>query len=134
MITMRPRHFALLLAPLAALLLDCAALDKLPADTCGNGVVDAREDCDSFPNDPKARCGGPSAGASMCRLLCGKQANGETPECPDGWGCSVAGFCRQPTGAFEVPGEPVSAGVTTMLVGDFDGEDRKSTRLNSSHG
>jgi hypothetical protein len=122
---MRLRHLALLLAPLTAFLLDCATLDKLSADACGNGVVDAFEDCDSFPNDPKARCGAPSAGASQCRLLCGMQANGEVPECPDGWGCSVSGFCRQPTGAFESAGEPVSAGVTTMLVGDFDGDGRK---------
>jgi hypothetical protein len=45
--------------------------------------------------------------------------------CPDGWGCSVAGFCRQPSGTFDAAGEPVSAGVTTMLVGDFDGDGRK---------
>lgn len=122
---MRLRHLVLLLAPFTALLLDCATLDRLTPGTCGNGVVDALEDCDSFPNDAKARCGAPSAGESKCRLLCGKQPNGESPECPDGWGCSVAGFCRQPTGAFDVPGEPVSAGVTTMLVGDFDGDGRK---------
>ncbi|CAN5925825.1 hypothetical protein BH11MYX4_BH11MYX4_07070 [soil metagenome] len=122
---MRLRHLVFLLAPLSALLLDCATLDHLPANTCGNGVVDAQEDCDSFPDDPKSRCGVAGAGASQCRLLCGKQPNGETPECPDGWGCSVTGVCRQPTGAFEAPSEPVSAGVTTMLVGDFDGDGRK---------
>ena len=125
---MRLRHLVLpLLAPLTALLLDCATLDKLPADTCGNGVVDALEDCDSFPSasDPKARCGAPSAGASKCRLLCGKQADGVVLDCPDGWGCSVSGFCRQPTGTFASAGEAFSAGVTTMLVGDFDGDGRK---------
>jgi len=121
---MRLRHLVCLLAPLATLLLDCATLDHLPEGTCGNGVVDAQEDCDSFPNDPASRCGAPGSGATQCRLLCGPQANGETPACPDGWGCAVTGICRQPTGAFESPSEPVSAGVTTMLVGDFDGDGR----------
>ena len=105
-----------------ALLIDCAPLEPLVANTCGNGVVDANEDCDAFP---KGQCGAPSSGASQCRLLCGTQPGGEALTCPDGWGCSVSGFCRQPTGAFEGAGDPVSAGVTTMLVGDFDGDGKK---------
>ena len=122
---MRLRHLICLIAPLSVLLVDCATLDRLPENTCGNGVVDAQEDCDSFPNDAKARCGTSGSGAAQCRLLCGKQPNGESPACPDGWGCSVTGICRQPTGAFQPASEPVSAGVTTMLVGDFDGDGRQ---------
>ena len=118
------RHLFPLLAPFTALLLDCATLDKLPAETCGNGVVDPLEDCDTFPNDAKARCGAPSAGDSKCRVLCGKQPDNVVLECPDGWACSVAHFCRQPTGSFASAGAPVSAGVTTMLVGDFDRDGR----------
>ena len=105
-----------------ALLLDCAPLDPLVAGSCGNGVVDEKlEDCDTFP---KGQCGAPSSEA-QCRLLCGKQSTGEVLTCPDGWGCSVSGFCRQPAGTFEAAGDPVSAGVTTMLVGDFDGDGKK---------
>jgi hypothetical protein len=103
-----------------ALLLDCAPLDPLAANSCGNGVVDADEDCDTFP---AGRCGAPSSGESQCRLLCGTLA--PTATCPDGWGCSVAGFCRQPTGALEISADRFSAGVTTMLVGDFDGDGKK---------
>jgi len=105
-----------------ALVLSCATLDPLASNTCGNGVIDANEDCDSFP---AGQCGEPSAGEAKCRLKCGKQPNGGEPlACPDGWGCSVSGFCRQPTGTFSPSSEPVSAGVTTMLVGDFDGDGR----------
>lgn len=105
---------------LLALLIDCAPLEPLVPNTCGNGVVDTNEDCDGFP---AGLCGAPSSGEGQCRLLCGKLA--PTATCPEGWGCSVSGFCRQPTGTFETAGDPVSAGVTTMLVGDFDGDGKK---------
>jgi hypothetical protein len=110
-----------LLLGFVVLLLDCAALDKLPEQTCGNGVVDTNEDCDSFP---AGQCGAPAT-AGACRLACGKQGDGKVLACPDGWGCGTSGFCRQPTGTFEASSEPVSAGVTTMLVGDFDGDGKK---------
>ena len=111
-----------LLVGFVVLLLDCAALDKLPEQTCGNGVVvDSNEDCDTFPT---GQCGAPAT-AGACRLACGKQGDGNVLACPDGWGCGTSGFCRQPTGTFEPSSEPVSAGVTTMLVGDFDGDGKK---------
>lgn len=119
------------LRPLAlacfALMLDCASLDPIASDTCGNGVVDsATEDCDSFP---AAQCGKPESGASACRLLCAPNDPDKT--CPHGWGCGVQGFCRQATGDFTQANEPVSAGVTAMLVGDFDG-DRRTDILGTS--
>ncbi|AKV02560.1 hypothetical protein AKJ09_09223 [Labilithrix luteola] len=104
-----------------AFMLDCASLDPIAEDTCGNGVVDSTtEDCDSFP---AAQCGKPTDGASACRLLCAPNDPDKT--CPQGWGCGVQGFCRQATGEFEHANEAVSAGVTAMLVGDFDGDRRK---------
>jgi hypothetical protein len=111
-------------------LLDCASLDPLASDTCGNGVVDAFEDCDSFPAD---QCGKPSDGAAACRLACGtvktKDADGKDVDkmltCPAGWGCSVNHICRQPDGTFQAALAPVSAGVTNLLVGDFDKDGRK---------
>ncbi len=126
---MRMRLRPLLLG-FVIVLLDCATLEPLPNETCGNGVIDAKEDCDTFPSD---QCNQASAGAAKCRLFCGtktvKGADGKdapkTFACPDGWGCSVDSFCRQPDGTFETAQEPVSAGVTTMLVGDFDGDGRK---------
>lgn len=117
---LRPLHLAL---AFTVFLLDCATLEDLPSGTCGNGVVDASEDCDSFPEN---QCGAPGT-AGQCRLQCGKvdPASSQALTCPTGWGCSVEGFCRQPTGVLEDATERVSVGVTSMLVGDFDGDGRK---------
>lgn len=116
------RFAPVVLAAAALLLLDCATLDPIAAGTCGNGVVDPGEDCDTHA--PAAFgggvCGAPSAGASACHLACARAS-----ECPDGWGCSVTGICRAPSGSFDRLGEPVSAGVETFTVGDFDGDGRK---------
>lgn len=117
-----------LLLGLLAVVLSCATLDPLPNDTCGNGVVDAFEDCDSFPAE---QCGKPTEGARACRLACGVSAKDENGKdtgkmltCPDGWGCSVDHVCREPQGTFQTPLAPVSAGVTNLLVGDFDRDGR----------
>lgn len=103
-------------------LFDCATLEPLGASTCGNGVIDANEDCDGFaaPGIASSKCGAPTDGAKACRLSCESVA-----DCPDGWGCGVTGICREPSGKFAAIGEGVSAGVETMVVGDFDGDRRK---------
>lgn len=124
-------HFGLrpLFLGFVVLLLDCASLDKLAPDTCGNGVVEATEDCDSFPSDPKdtssARCGAPSEGEFACHLRCGLQPDGATLACPAGWGCNVHGICREPTGTFSSALGAVSGGVNQLAVGDFDGDGRR---------
>ncbi len=120
---MRARPFAF---ALVALLVNCAALEPLPRDTCGNGVIDANEDCDSFPSD---QCGTPLDGAAQCHLRCDvtvRDAAGQDRKlrCPDGWGCGVENFCRAPSGEFEEFGKPFSAGVTRIIAGDFDGDKR----------
>lgn len=103
---------------------DCATLEPFSSSTCGNGVIDeATEDCDTFPKEASGKrlCGAAGA-AGQCRLLC----NRPDAECPPGWGCSVEGFCRRPKGAeFELATEPVSVGVSSLVVGDFDGDGRK---------
>lgn len=123
------RRLRPLLLGFVVILLDCAALDRLPETTCGNGVIDATEDCDTFPNDPKdttkARCGAPTEGEFACHLRCGAQANGTTLACPDGWGCNVKGICREPTGTFQSALGAVSGGVNQLTVGDFDGDGRR---------
>lgn len=99
---------------LGALCLSCAGLERIPENTCGNGVVDtATEDCDTFPD----ACG--TTGASACRLVC----DASTP-CPAGWGCGTEGFCRQPTGEFLPASSPLSAGASALVTGDFDGDGR----------
>ena len=128
-------HLRPLLLCFAIVLLDCATLDPLSANTCGNGVVDANEDCDSFPSQ---QCGTPSDGAAQCRLLCNrtvKDKDGKDVQltCPDGWGCSVSNFCRAPSGGFQPSDAPFSSGVTHMSVGDFDG-DRRADILGTNAG
>ncbi len=116
------RSSALLLRPfglvLTALMFDCATLSPIAQGTCGNGVVDANEDCDSFP---EGTCGRPSDGARACRFTCDRTKAGS---CAAGWGCGVDGVCRQATAEFEGASEPTSAGVVTLLAGDFDGDGR----------
>lgn len=137
----------LLLVAVAAPLFDCASLEQIPYDACGNGAIEeASEECDTFPGLPTAdvhrQCGAPG-GAGQCRLLCNQKARTDPKdeksevalECPPGWGCSVDNICRRPVGEikkeekqekrFFPPTDGVSAGVSSMLVGDFDGDRRK---------
>jgi hypothetical protein len=115
---------------IVVLLLDCAPLDKLTPNACGNGVVDDAEDCDTFPNDAAdkthARCGAPTDGDLACHLRCGLQADGVTSlVCPEGWGCDVKHVCRQPTGEFDDALGAVSGGAKQLQIGDFDGDGRR---------
>lgn len=116
------RKAVVILGLVSLALFDCATLEPLDVSTCGNGVIDATEDCDGFavPGIASSKCGAPTDGAKACRLSCETVA-----DCPDGWGCGVTGICREPSGKFAAIGEGVSAGVETMVVGDFDGDRRK---------
>lgn len=107
---------SLSLAPVA---LSCADLTPLASGTCGNGVVDANEDCDG--NDPL--CGKPTE-AFACRRKCDTSTTAKEV-CPSGGGCGIDGICRIPTGTFSMAGDSLSAGVFSMQVGDFDGDGRK---------
>jgi len=42
------RKATVVLAMVCVALFDCATLEPLGANTCGNGVIDANEDCDGF--------------------------------------------------------------------------------------
>lgn len=120
---------------LLVVLCNCATLESLPANTCGNGVVDAAvEDCDSFP---AGQCGQPGDAQTQCRLLCRvREADGKdkTFACPEGWGCGVDSVCREPLGTFDGASERLSVGSTTLLVGDFDGDGRKDIFGTSAFG
>ncbi|MBS2013454.1 MAG: VCBS repeat-containing protein [Deltaproteobacteria bacterium] len=111
------RHLRPVALLATVLLFDCATLESLPRGACGNGVVDPGEDCDTFPS---GKCTGASAGANACRLTCSK-----TEPCPDGWFCSVGGFCGAPSGTFAEEGDPFSASIVGLFSGDFDGDGRR---------
>jgi hypothetical protein len=75
---------------LAALLLACGAcsgLEQLPG-TCGDGVVDRGEDCDSGPN---------------CTPTCSIDCSGGR-ECPEGYACGADRLCHSPGGHFATTG------------------------------
>lgn len=103
----------------ALLLVHCASLEAIPANTCGNGVVEAAtEDCDSFP---ATSCGAPNS-ARACRFVCSR-TDDTAPKCPAGFGCSLDGVCNQLKGTFRAL-PSFSAAATTLLTGDFDNDGR----------
>src|SRR5688572_11501404 len=106
-----------LLCALFALTLDCATLDKLTLGTCGNGVLDPGEDCDGTHPGEKGKCGAPATDQA-CHYTC--TAKTAADDCPAGWGCSITGTCAGPSGAFLPARDAQSAGVRTMLAGDFN--------------
>jgi FG-GAP-like repeat len=110
------------LAALAALA-SCRDLPAVPRDTCGNGVVEAPEDCDTFAPSAGSVCL-PRGAPGQCHLDCRRRADGSVPSCPTGWGCAVQGICRPPTGALTASVKSSLGGASSLLAGDFDGDGR----------
>ncbi len=108
------------LAPLVFLsaLFDCTTFAPLPANACGNGVVDVGEDCDTFARGATA-CRAPTTQIGACRLDCAS-----TP-CPSGFGCGTDNICREASGRFVRSANVIAAGVWRIEAGDFDGDRRK---------
>src|SRR5262249_29740270 len=99
----------------------CADFAPLASNTCGNAVVDASEDCDTFASEPGTQCGDP-ASTNACRFVCGDTGGG-APTCPRGWGCGRDGVCRRPSGQFAPLGDIVPfASPHTLRSGDFDAD------------
>jgi hypothetical protein len=68
----------------------CDDLAHIPANVCGNHVVEAPEECDGFPDGV---CHAPG-GDNECRIDCSKRP------CAPGAGCGVDHVCRVPSGKF----------------------------------
>lgn len=90
----------------------CESLPELPADVCGNGVIEAGEDCDGAAVEGFA-CD------ETCRVPCS-----ESLDCPSGWGCGADDVCRQPSGELVSLGAPLGVTAEVLLPGDFDGDRR----------
>ncbi|MBI3202669.1 MAG: VCBS repeat-containing protein [Myxococcales bacterium] len=85
----------------------CTELEDIPGGVCGNGVVEAGEDCDG-----DSGCN-PAGKAGACRFAC------ETAgECKPGWVCGADAICRAPTGEFN----PAQAIITDEQIGVVVGE------------
>lgn len=113
------RPLVLALAALA-LPMGCRDLPDIPRGTCGNGVVEAGEDCDTFA--PSGQTCRPAGATGACRLECSRSS--PSPACPAGWGCGLDATCREPAGRFAAVGELVESGSKKLLVGDMDGDGR----------
>ncbi len=106
--------------------LGLAACKNFPSQNsaqCGNAVIEASEDCDSFPRGEGTYCV-PAGQPNECHLACKVLANGQVPNCPQGWGCGLDGMCREPASQFSTA-ESVIAGAHSVRMGDFDGDGRK---------
>lgn len=98
-------------------LFGCTDLPDLALDTCGNFVIDAKEDCDTYPEEGFACVakGEPNECHYVCKSL--------DSECPPMYGCSTNGVCQRGIGEFIKKGEIEGfAWSRSIEVGDFDSD------------
>jgi len=100
----------------------CRALPTISEGQCGNGVVEAGEDCDTFGLDAFECKAAGELGA--CHFDCTPSSNGVRGMCPVGFGCAVDHVCRRATGTFEALASPAPGAFEALLGGDFDGDGR----------
>jgi len=98
--------------------LACTDLPTIEPNACGNGVIEAGEDCDTFANaGADTHCRSPGQ-PGACRYDC------DTAKCPKGWGCGADHVCREPTARF---GESINGFATVadrLRTADIDGDGR----------
>lgn len=93
------------LAVLAAGIAACTSFEDIARDVCGNGIVEAGEDCDS--SDPNC---------VRCAVTC----NAST-ECPNAdYTCGVDGVCHAPSGALAAPQPAGPFQVDEVAITDLD--------------
>jgi len=107
---MRAAIFAIAFA-----LAGCSNFDYITADQCGNGVVEAGEDCDLVAGAPGAEA------CVACRHTC-NPAFDFGFECPSGWGCGDDGVCRHGVLEYEESVPALELEVTDFVIDDLDGD------------
>jgi hypothetical protein len=107
----------------------CRALPPLEDGVCGNGVVEAGEDCDGAPDPARGddlACAAASV-AFACHYTCTASA------CPAGWACGGDGVCRHGTRAFDVE-LPFALAHTDLALADADGDGAAEVFAFDAHG
>lgn len=95
-------HFAIALAVIACA---CTSFESIDRDVCGNGLVEAGEDCDSA-DDSCVRC------AVVCT---------DAVDCPTtDYACGVDGLCHAPGGALEDPVPGGALQINDLAITDID--------------
>lgn len=97
----------------AGVLAGACDLPELPADQCGNHIIERGEDCD-----------GVGVGSNTCTATCRLSCTTDRA-CPGGWGCGIDGLCRQPSGELEDFGSAVAMPGDSLALADFDGDGRR---------
>jgi hypothetical protein len=110
-------------AALVALGAACAELEPFPGGVCGNGILEADEECDPGIVG-RAGCGAPSDPLRACRPICAA-ATALEPEvaCGAGSRCGDDGICRSFSGQLAA-GTPVVLGraIASLELADFDAD------------
>src|SRR5438105_6362534 len=93
------------LVPASLCLFACTNFDPIPRGTCGNGVLEPGEDCDST-----------AASCVKCAVTC------TTPQdCPTAdYACGVDRFCHAPGGALAAPANAGAFEASELVVTDVD--------------
>ena len=90
---------------LLILLAACTDFTDVPRDVCGNGLLEAGEDCDRD-----------DASCVRCAVTCSMPA-----DCPNAsYTCGVDGFCHAPGGLFGEPTAPLTFGADDLEITDID--------------
>jgi hypothetical protein len=101
--------------PLVALIVSCADLPAIQAGSCGNGVIEAGEDCD-----------GVAPSGASCRSRDVENASKfdcRTATCPSGFLCGPSsGICSRPSGEFASAASEFETTSGRILLGDVDGD------------
>lgn len=109
----------LLSCSLLGLITACADLPSIPAQGCGNLLVEPQlEDCDEPRTAGGARCARPGE-PHACRYVCVDAGNQSFP-CPAGYACGSDGVCRTPSKSYQQVGRSIETSAESLAIGDFD--------------
>src|SRR5262245_12594626 len=100
----------------SAALAACTTLPEIAAGTCGNGVVEAGEECDGDASAAGGTCGA-AADVNACHFVCESGTS-----CPAGYTCGADQRCRAPSAIFAPAPGPYTFDATDLAAGDVDGD------------